>query len=132
MSKMTIRLHESARGAEILTMLKYKGYTLAEEDLWLDKDELVCYKEFSTGMTAPDTVTVLVKYYGKEGELSVEVVASSYDRGTANGGMTKDLYYTFLQGEFQKVSRLQAEDYVDNAERAAKMYISALKDIRGV
>lgn len=127
-SKLSIRLHEAvARSSEILSMLRMRGYTPAEEDDWIDKDRLVCYKEFPTGVEVPSVATLLVRYYGDVGELAVEVVASSYEKGTTQG-MSKDMFCTFLEREYEKVSRLSAEDCIDRAERAMKMYISALNE----
>lgn len=127
-NKLSIRLHEAvARSSEILSMLRMKGYTQAEEDAWIDNDELVCYKEFPTGVEVPSVATLLVHYFGKAGELAVEVVASSYEKGTTNG-VCKDMFCTFLEKEYEKVSRLSAEGCIDRAERAMKMYISALNE----
>ena len=126
-NKLKMRLHEDATWVDVAEVLMDHGYTPAEDVK--DKDLSCAYKEFPTKLMTPNTVTVLINYFDS-GELSVEVVADTYDRA-CKGGMTRDTFYTFIENDAMRVeSRQSMERAIRFGERAAAYYIKALKSVK--
>lgn len=126
-NKLKMRLHEDATWMEVSDVLADNEYTPAE-DVKSTK-QLCAYKEFSTGVETPKTATVLINYYD-EGQLSVEVVADTYERA-CKGGMSKDPFYTFIQNDAIRVaSKETMERAVRFGERAMEFYIKALQAVQ--
>lgn len=126
-NKLKMRLHEDATWMDVTDVLVDNGYTPAEDVT--DTHVLCAYKEFPTGVETPKTATVLINYYD-EGQLSVEVVADTYERA-CKGGMSKDPFYTFIQNDAIRVaSKETMERAVYFGERAVEFYIKALKSVK--
>lgn len=131
--RMKIRLHESVRYGEMVTLLRGKGYVIDDRPEYADEDKVVAYKEFSTGLSvnSPQKVTVFAKFYTDGSELAMEVLGGPYKDAVQADGFPKDLYSTFIIGESVCANKLLAEEHVEAAERAAKLYIKALDEIHG-
>lgn len=128
MGKMTISVKEAKNYEFMDEVFQDLGYWPAEES---DSDNLICYTDLETGLDAPTAVSVIARYSIKFDDLLVEVAAGSYDHST-NDGSIKDIFYTFIGTEIEHPSFEQVKKACKTAERAAKMYISALKAIKGV
>ena len=120
-------MKESATWAQMASLFQQRGYTPADD---VEGDALVAYLEYKTGISnAPEFVTVVAKFDEKANDLLVDVASSSYRRGCQNG-YVKDMFYTFIGDELENVTIAKARELLRSAEKAADLYISAVKASR--
>lgn len=117
--------NESVSWIDFADTLREYGYSPADD---ANDDKLVAYLEMPTGVSTPDTITIIVGFYEDSSEISVEVASESYARAVANGSI-KDIFYTFLayNGTVRTVEDVRK--VLEAAEKSANLYIEALKTI---
>ena len=125
---LKIKVKESATWAQMASLFQQRGYTPDDD---VEGDDLVAYREYKTGIAynAPEVVTVVAKFDEKADDLLVDVASSSYRRCCQNG-YVKDMFYTFIGDEIEGVTVAKARELLRSAEKAADLYISALKAVR--
>lgn len=118
--RITVRENRKSESwGEIADLLRGRGYTPDDES-----KTLCAYLSLKTGIDTPEEVTVIARYYEDGAELATEVVAGSY--GTSGN----DLYSTFITSEERGVDVSRARQCLRNAEKAAGLYVRALKEIK--
>ena len=112
----------------VMDILNKRGYAADPEIS--DSPDIVAYKEINTSVNVPETVTLLVHFYEENSEFLFEVVAESYVRGTEYG-FSKDFYSTWISENPTGVPDRAVESWLDSLEASGKLYISALKELKG-
>ena len=132
---MQIKVKESHKKNEAIEtipdLLYAKGYTPMEAS---DNERIIAYILLSTGIETPSNISVVATYYYKDGQFSTEVLIGDCEKVCTENGSPKDLYCTFIGNDpgINNMSVEMAKGMLSAAEKAAKLYIKALNQIKQV
>lgn len=122
---MHIHVNESSVWSGFVDLFDSLGYEIADDGMY--SRTLCAYKEFRTGVSTPDTVSLIAKVYGT-GEFSVELVANSFRPVYLES--VPDMFVTFIEAEQEPSDSRKARQILADAEASVGDYIKALSKIK--